>query len=201
MRHRIFIAINLPKDIKEGLSRCQKKIEELFAPHRNGISGGGPCRWVKKENLHLTLAFLGYLNDEQLEQVYEVVKKTAAKNKPFLIFLNKVGYGPEKKLPPRLVWIQGKKSEELLKLKKDLEELLAQKINFLPEERNFLPHITLARIKKWNWRRIEPEERPVVDLEASFQLPVNSIEVMESHLRKTGAEYKILKSYNLKLET
>jgi len=198
MRHRIFIAINLPKDIKEGLSRCQKKIEKLFTPHRNRISGAGPCRWVKKENLHLTLAFLGYLNDEQLEQVYEIVKETTAKNKPFLIFLNKVGYGPRKKLPPRLIWIQGEKSEELLKLKKDLEELLTQKINFSPEERNFLPHITLARIKKWNWRQIEPEERPVVDLEVSFQLPVNSIEVMESHLKKTGAEYEILKSYKLK---
>ena len=186
MRHRIFIAINLPEKIKKELSSFQKKWPTL------------PCRWVKKENLHLTLAFLGYLNEEQLNVVLKITKEVVEKNGPFSISLNKTCYGPGKKFPPRLVWVQGQRSEGLSKLKKCLDRLLSEQINFLPEKRDFLPHITLGRIKKWNFRQIEPEERPDVNIEVSLEIPVNSIEVMESHLKRTGAEYEILKSFSLK---
>lgn len=185
MRRRIFVAINLPEKIKEELSSFQKKWATL------------PCRWVKKENLHLTLAFLSYLNEEQLNIVFEITKEVAGKNGPFFISLNKTCFGPGKKFPPRLIWAQGEKSKELSKLKKYLDMLLAQKINFLPEKRDFLPHITLGRIKKWNFRLLEPEERPDVNIKVSLEITVNSIEVMESHLKRTGAEYEILKSFSL----
>jgi len=186
MRHRIFIAINLSEKMKQRLAQFQKKWPTL------------PCRWVSKENLHLTLAFLGYLNDEQLNVVFEIAKEVAERNKPFKISLDKICYGPPKTMPPRLVWAEGESFRELSKLKEDLDKLLAEKINFSPEKREFTPHITLGRIKRWNWRRFEPEERPDVNLEVSLEIPVNSIEVMESHLKRTGAEYTILESFELK---
>lgn len=186
MPRRIFIAINLPEKIKEELFNFQKEWPTL------------PCRWVEKENLHLTLAFLGYLNDEQLIEVFKITKEVTEKNGPFSISLNRVCYGPRKEMPPRLVWVEGERSKELSKIKNDLDKLLSEKIDFLPEEREFFPHITLGRIKKWNWRQIEPEERPEVNIEVSFEIPVNSIEVVESHLKRTGAEYEILESFKLK---
>ena len=185
MRRRVFIAINLPQEIKEKIFNFQKKWPTL------------PCRWVPKENLHLTLAFLGYLNDEELKKVCEVTKEVAVKSKPFSIFLNRVCYGPPKMMPPRLVWVKGNKTEELSKLKEELDKLLSEKINFLPEKREFTPHVTIGRIKRWNWRRIEPEERPDVNLKISLEIPVNSIEVMESHLKRSGAGYIVLKSFRL----
>lgn len=185
-KRRIFIAINLPEKIKKELFNYQKNWPRL------------PCRWLKRENLHLTLAFLAYLNDEQLAEVFEITSKAALKNRPFSIFLNKVCYGPDRRIPPRLVWIQGERSEELLKLKNDLEKSLSEKIHFTPEKRDFLPHITLGRIRKWDWQRIPSDERPEVEKEVSINFPVNSIEVMESHLKRTGAEYEILESFQLK---
>ncbi|PIX88575.1 MAG: hypothetical protein COZ30_00470, partial [Candidatus Nealsonbacteria bacterium CG_4_10_14_3_um_filter_36_16] len=56
-------------------------------------------------------------------------------------------------------------------------------------------HITLGRIKQWEFRQIEPEERPEVNEEINLTFEVNSIEVMESELKRGGSEYTILESF------
>jgi len=188
MRHRIFIAINLPEEIKKELSSFQSIWPEL------------PCRWTKKENLHITLMFLGYLSDEELLEVLKITKEVASRNSSFLINLKKIIYGPPKKMPPRMVWAEGEKSEELGKLQKDLENsLLSSSVKGVESEnRPYAPHITLGRIKAWEFRSIEPEERPEVNEEINLSFEVNSIEVMESVLKRGGAEYTILESCPLK---
>jgi len=163
MRHRVFIAINLPEDIKKELVKYQAKWPEL------------PIRWAKKENLHITLEFLGYISNEELLNTLKKTKEMAIKHKPFSITLNKICYGPPNK-PPRMVWVVGKKIQEL----------------------NIFPHITLGRIKSWEFKQIEPEERPKVDEEINLSFEVNSIEVMESVLKRGGPEYTILESCPLK---
>jgi 2'-5' RNA ligase len=187
MRRRIFIAINFPEDIKKELSSFQKKWPEL------------PIRWTKPENLHITLAFLGYLADEELVEVLRITKEVAQRHRPFSINLNKICYGPPKK-PPRMVWVEGEKSKDLANLQIDLEKSLTSsgKIKFEPEERSFTSHITLGRIRQWEFRQIEPEERPNVEIDISLSFDVSSIEVMESFLKRTGPEYTILESCPLK---
>jgi len=213
MRHRIFIAINFPEEIKRGLHSCQEKIEELFTPYRNEVSGAGPIRWTKPENLHITLAFLGYLSDEELVEVLRITKEVASRHHPFSINLYKILYGPPKmpysetksltgrrdkiaNRPPRMIWVEGEKSKELANLQIDLEKSLTSsgKIKFEPEERSFTCHITLARIRRWEFRQIEPEERPEVNEEINLSFEVNSIEVMESQLKRAGPEYTVLES-------
>lgn len=182
MRHRIFIAINLPQEIKKELTKFQSKWPEL------------PARWTKPENLHITLAFLGYLSDEEVAKVCQITNEVASRHQPFSINLNKICYGPPKKMPPRMVWVIGEKSKPLSELKNDLENELSGKIGFQPENRAFSPHITLARIRKWEFKSIEPEDRPKVETDLFLSFEVSSIEVMESHLKRTGAEYTILES-------
>lgn len=212
MKHRIFIAINLPEEIKKKLVSHQEKIEELFTPYRNEVSGSGPIRWTKKENLHITLIFLGYLKDEELLEVFKATKEAASRHKPFSINLNKICYGPPKKMsysetesltgrlakgknrPPRMVWVAGEKSEELANLKDDLENSLTGGTHFSPEKRAFSPHITLGRIRQLEFRQIEPEDRPKVEEDISLGFEVNSIEVMQSQLKRGGAEYTTLES-------
>jgi len=189
MRHRIFIAINLPEEIKKGLIFYQSKWPEL------------PCRWTKKENLHVTLMFLGYLSDEELLEVLKITTEVTSRYQPFSINLIKILYGPPKKMPPRMVWVEGEKSEELGKLQSDLENSLSVPPNSgfkESEARPYTPHITLGRIRAWEFRQIEPEERPAVEEEISLSFPVESIEVMESQLKRGGSEYTILESCPLK---
>jgi 2'-5' RNA ligase len=166
MRRRIFIAINLPDEIKKQLADYQGKWLEL------------PCRWTKKENLHITLEFLGYLADEELMELCQKTRETTSVKKVFSVCLNKICYGPPKKIPPRMVWVTGEKIKEL----------------------NISPHITLGRIKTWQFRQIEPEERPEINEDINLTFEVKSIEIMESHLRRRGGpEYTVLESVPLKI--
>jgi len=186
MQRRIFIAINLPESIKNKLVKYQLKWLEL------------PCRWTKKENLHITLEFLGYLTDEELMELCQRTKKIASEKKAFSVCLNKICYGPPKKNPPpsmspsdssrrssyssmksrtpRMVWVTGERVKEF----------------------NLSPHITLGRIKTWQFRQIEPEERSEINEDIDLDFEVNSIEIMESQLKKTGPDFTILESCPLK---
>jgi len=160
MTRRTFIAINLPEDIKKELSSFQAKWPEL------------PCRWTKKENLHITLEFLGYLTNEELIELCQKTKEMASGKKAFSIHLNKICYGPPRKSPPRMVWVMGEQIKEF----------------------NFTPHITLGRIRTWEFRQIEPEERPEINEDIDLSFEVNSIEVMESQLKRGGPNYAVLES-------
>jgi len=186
MLKRVFVAINLPEEIKEKLLKFQETFSEL------------PAKWIKKESLHLTLVFLGYLKDFHLEKVKEIVKKLGEGFSPFFVSLKRVCYGPSRISPPRLVWVELEKNENLENLVKKLQEKLKEnKIPFVVEEREFLPHITLARIKKWEFQRMEPEGRPSINEAIRDSFEIKSIEIMESHLKKSGAEYTVLESIAL----
>lgn len=187
MNHRIFIAINLPSEIKKELNKFQRKWIEL------------PARWVKPENLHLTLIFLGYIKDKDLLKILTAVKEVALSYNPFFINFNKICYGPPNKPLPRLVWVESERNKDLNVLKNKLEKSLEEiNIPFQKEEREFIAHITLARIKTWEFRQIEPEERIEINEEINLKFEVDSIEVMESRLKKSGAQYTILESAKLK---
>ena len=72
--------------------------------------------------------------------------------------------------------------------------------NYSPENHSFKPHVTLARIREWEFRRIELEERPLVEEDISLDFEVNSVEIMESELKRGGPEYVVLESIPLKSE-
>jgi len=184
-RHRVFIAINLPEEIKRDLARYEKKWPEL------------PAKWTAKDSLHITLEFMGGLTDEEIGEVCFAVKEIAESHSSFPVDLKKVLYGPEGKFPPRMVWVEGEKSKELSDLKKDLQDRLLEKVRFKPDENSFSPHITLARISEWEFKRINPEEVPEINEDVDLNFSVEAIEVMESELTHKGPRYTILESHEL----
>ena len=187
MNHRIFIAINLPEKVKKKLASFQAKYFSL------------PARWTKKENLHITLIFIGSVKTEEIPNISESVKRVVQKHSSCLIHLNKICYGPPNKMPPRMIWAVGKKSKEINELYKELNNTLFNfnLKNSKLDDRTYFSHITLAKIRKWEFKRIEPEERPQIEEAFSLSFKVNSIEIMESRLKKTGPEYTILESVPL----
>lgn len=187
MGNRIFIAINFPKAIKEKLYQTKAEYPDL------------PCKWTKKDNLHLTLLFLGYLNDEEVLATCQAVEEVGRNHSPFFLELNKITFGPAKKMPPRMVWANGLPSKELTSLKNDLENSLYEKVaaDLNEENHSFSPHVTLARIKEWQLRQMEIEEIPLINKDINLKIPVSSIEIMQSDLKKEGPEYTILASIGL----
>lgn len=185
-KHRIFIAINLPSDIKKALANYERKWPEL------------PAKWTTPDNLHVTLLFLGDLTDEELGEVCIAVKEVAENYDSFELILNVIGYGPGDKLPPRYLWAGGEKSMEASALRDELEAVLSEKIHLVLENRAFSPHVTMARINTLEWRQINPEERPEVSQQVEMLFSVESIEVMESELKKGGPVYTTIESMPLK---
>jgi 2'-5' RNA ligase len=195
-RRRVFIAINLPEEIKLELIKFRGR----FTLSQNENFGEW-AKWTSKDNLHITLEFLGDLADLEVVNACKITAQVAKRHKGFSINLNKILYAPPRLRSgqaPRMVWAEGEKSDELSDLKQDLEECLLEEINFRPEGRGFSPHITLARISEWEFRKIEPEERPEINEEIDLTFNVESIEVMESELKRSGPVYTILESRQLK---
>ena len=186
MLHRIFIAINLPQKSKEQLLKWQHQWPELKA------------RWTTEENLHLTLAFLGNTSDQELAEVCNLLKQVGERHSPFSVEFTSIAYGPSS-ANPRMIWAVGKKSSELLALQKDIENTLvnSNQIHFQRESRPFSLHLTLARLKAFELQRLDAEEFPEVHEDVSISLEAKSFEVMESTLKRSGAEYAILQSIPL----
>lgn len=180
MKRRLFIAINLREDIKNKLVEYQKKWANL------------PVRWTIKPNLHITLVFIGCVGDDEMYEICNIVKTVARRHNPFMINLKKIVLGPFNK-SPRMFWVEGERNEEIAKLKNDLEDLILKS----REVRAFRPHITLGRIKQSQWRKLD--FKPEIDEKFEHSFPVETIEVMQSNLKRTGPEYSVLESVELGL--
>ncbi|MDO8470538.1 MAG: RNA 2',3'-cyclic phosphodiesterase, partial [bacterium] len=103
---RIFIAINLPEEVKESLVSFQDQWPDL------------PANWTKKENLHITLQFLGNVSDKELEKVIEKLTSAGKNHASFEGTLRNIVYGPTKSRPS-MVWAFAEKSSSLAALQKD----------------------------------------------------------------------------------
>ena len=192
---RLFIAINLPLELKRTLKEKEKEISNAFDEQ---VVKAKLFKWVETENLHITLLFLGQVGDNEALKLREVINSVVEKYKPIEIKTKKLCYGPPKVMPPRLIWLELEKNSQLANLAHDLQEA-ALKTSILcdRDERGFSGHITLARLKEWAFKRIEPEERPDINQDFSAKILVNSIELMESVLKRAGPEYIVVQSFPL----
>jgi len=187
-KRRIFIAINLSDGVKNKLMEWQVKWMDLDRKYIN---------WVRKENLHITLAFIGYATDDETYEICKIIRETAKNHSQFFIKLERIITGPASsagKPPktPRMFWVEGEESQELAELQSDLENALAGGNLMKKEARAFKPHITLARFTNQIAKSL-PEINDVF----KSSILVDSIDVMQSILRRTGPEYTILESINL----
>lgn len=135
---RTFIAIELSNEAKAEIGRIGAYfLEKDF-----------PLALPKKDALHLTLVFLGDVEEGRLKIVFEKTQFAAGSVRPFLLELSSLGAFPNFKLP-RILWI-GLRGEidQLKKLTTSLkEEFKKERFDF--DEEKFVPHITCARIKSY----------------------------------------------------
>lgn len=182
---RCFIAIELNENIKKGLGSLMEQLMP-FAPD---------LKWVRPENLHITLKFLGEVKEEKIDKIKKTLDEVGRSCRPFKIKMKGMGQFPEKK-KPRVIWAGVEDSEGLFSLQKEVEKSLSR-LGFKEEEREFTGHITLARIK-------DPSgmER-LLDRLSAFKekdfglLEVEEIVLMKSELRPDGARYERIGVFKL----
>lgn len=187
---RVFIAIELPEEIKGFLSRIQLKLKSAQAD----------VSWVKPHNIHLTLKFLGEIDEKTLNNVIAIIEDTAKDKSVFHIRLSCLGAFPRMS-SPRVIWVGIDKGDEQVKtIAKELEEKLSN-LGFSPEDRTFSSHFTLGRTKTAKNREILANGLAKLQNkfnEESLEFLANKITLFKSTLTPGGPIYEALKEISLK---
>jgi RNA 2',3'-cyclic 3'-phosphodiesterase len=178
---RTFICFELPENIKAALAQVQDRLRPLG----HGVS------WSRIDGIHLTLKFLGDVDESHIDAVAAAVKRVCAGQAPLEMALAGAGAFPNLKRP-RVYWAGiGESSGRLLILQKKIDEALAE-LGFPKETRPFSPHLTLGRVKF-----LDQPEKIAQTIEAYHPevLPftVDEIVVMKSDLKPSGAIYTPLR--------
>jgi len=153
-------------------------------------------KWVDINNIHLTLKFLGETPNEQIPNIVEKLGKISLKHSNFSLEFRDIGiFGSSYK--PRMIWIGVEENKVLLSLAKDIL-IGMDDIGFKRDRQNFVPHLTLGRIKfiddknrfqqiitKYSSTKMEKQE-------------ITEFNLYESILKREGPEYKLIESFNLK---
>lgn len=189
---RCFIAIELPEDIKNFID----KLINL----KSSVEG---VNFVKKENLHLTLKFIGEIEIDLIPSIVKSLKDLAKGFSPFILKISHPGVFPDK-AKPRVIWIGLESSEVLKELAVKVDEEI-YKFGIEKEHRGFKSHITLARVKNFqNGRYIYEKiwktfrENKLIDNPA--QKPyfyVTEFVLMKSTLTPKGSIYEVLERFPL----
>jgi 2'-5' RNA ligase len=179
-RARLFVALDLPQDVRTGVVDWQQTA--LADP---------ALRKVRPAALHITLVFLGYQAQKDIKSIAKAAFATDAEAPSVELLTDPVGVPPGKR--PRLIAL-GANSDETVALQAGVEERLVEAGFYEPEKRAFWPHVTVARVKpeargsrKPALIRIQPHSLP----EHMFRYfrPTRLV-LFASHLRRSGAEYE-----------
>ena len=160
-------------------------------------------RIPKREGWHITLVFCGYLEEEELKKVREIINSVASKTKSFEISPDRILFYPPKR--PIMVWLAFAASSQFSQLKKEIEDdIISSQTGGL--FKNFRvdypanPHMTLARFEEKyfpNIKKYLPSEGIYLTKE-TVPFLVESVDIMESHLSRSGAEYEVISKIILK---
>ena len=168
---RMFIALDLPEDIRQQLADLQRGLRE--------------ARWVTPNNLHLTLQFLGDIDGGLAGDIDTAL--TQLRHEAFSLSLEGIGtFGEGRQL--RTLWTGVTPSEPLMRLQAKVVRAI-ESAGFQPETRRFKPHVTLARFKR-------PSGNGLTDYLGSFggfksePFPVQEVLLYSSHLAREGAIYR-----------
>jgi 2'-5' RNA ligase len=179
---RLFIAISLSPEIRNDFSALLDKLSPL-APL---------AKFVPAENLHLTLKFLGEVPRAKLDAVCTTLSRIRSGH-PVTLAFRSLGFFPNER-NPRLLWVGVESSSELKSLAADIDHAM-HKLGFPLENRDFIPHLTVARFYKPG---LPPKLHAAVieNSSRSFgSLTATEVHLIQSKLKSSGAEYTIQQSF------
>ena len=186
-RARLFVALDLPQDVRAGLVAWQQTA--LADP---------ALRVVRPEALHMTLVFLGYQNEKDAKAIAKAAFDVDAAAPAVELASDPVGVPGGKR--PRLIALAAR-SDETVSLQSQVEARLVEAGFYEPEKRPFWPHLTVARVRPEAPRSRKPalirtQPHPLPEHMFRFFRPTRLV-LFKSHLRRTGAEYEAMAELEL----
>jgi len=183
---RSFIAIPLNAEILSRIEKTQKELRTLPAD----------VKWVNPTSIHLTLKFLGNVEEGNVEDIARGIQNMVKGVKPWSAVVRNMGAFPSLK-NPRVVWIgiedQG---GQLVRLQNQIEQQMS-KLGFEEEKRAFSPHLTLGRVRSPKGKH-ELVNYLLDERERVFgEINVDRVILFKSELRPSGAVYMPLRELSL----
>jgi 2'-5' RNA ligase len=176
---RLFVGLGLPAEL---------------AARLEAMGGGIPgARWVEARNLHVTLRFIGEVDEGTAAEIDETLAAVSAP--VFALELN--GFGTFGRSAPNHLWVAADKAPALIHLQAKVESALAR-LGLVPEGRKYLPHVTLARLRDAPVSRVQD----FIARNSPFHAgpwTVDHFVLFQSRLGRSGAEYEAIAEYPLGL--
>jgi len=183
---RAFIAIDLEPGLKSAVGDLLRRLNATQAD----------IRWTQSDGLHLTLKFLGEIDEAGAGRVMTVLGEVARRHGPFDLRLKGTGAFPGER-NPRVLWVGVTAGPELAQLQSELERALEVE-GFVQEARPSKPHLTLGRVRG----RGRSLDRAMTELGAHGRddfggMTVGKVALFESRLHPQGAEHRIVREVEL----
>ena len=176
-----FLAVPIPDELKKSLSIYSNELKKEFPFER----------WVHPEDVHITLAFLGKTDEENLQRLHENLMSIKNNHRPFTITLNSLGTFGNKQ-NPRIFWMGVEKSQDLFRLR-DHIYTTCMEVGYELDTRPFSPHVTLAR--KWKSKSFD-EERLEAYNEKRETYVCDKFVLYKTNLHSMP-KYEVVQTYNL----
>lgn len=182
---RAFIAIELPDEIRKGLVELRKELQR--DEHRF-------VKWVDPEAIHLTLKFLGNVPAGRVTEIARAIEVATKATAPFELEVSGLGVFPHLR-QVRVLWVGiGGDVDRLKELQRGIDTELAA-LGFAREDRPFVPHLTLARVRQGaspSERRSLGELVRTAVFDDRYEAKVETVSLMRSELTPAGAIYSRL---------
>lgn len=203
MKKRLFIAIPLSESWLDAFGDFQKRCDKEF-----DLKDERDFRWTKVDNLHITICFLGWIEDEKLPEISQRLKEVLERVKHFELEFEEIIFAPPHRTP-YMIWGVFKDRRQYQELVKSVNEAMREFSEEVVSEegRESIPHSTLARFKDKGLARTtddiksggEAKKEEMLKLFSTKEtiLKVNNIQLMESKLSPSGLVYTIIKSFYL----
>ncbi|NNG07337.1 MAG: RNA 2',3'-cyclic phosphodiesterase [Desulfobacteraceae bacterium] len=187
MKIRSFLAFELPLEIKNIVARVSGELRQSTLN----------ARWVKVDNIHLTLVFMGNIETEDIPAMGKGVQDVCQTHSPFDISLKGVGCFPNKH-KPRVVWLGLDGDLEQMSTFRDALQKHLASFGIEEEKRKFKPHLTLGRFRKP--KKMDVQQDQALSKHEDVSSSVCSLEeliLFKSDLKPTGAVYTKLEAWPL----
>jgi RNA 2',3'-cyclic 3'-phosphodiesterase len=184
---RVFVAIELPAPVRRELIEHIGRLRTLVPDAR--------ASWVREENLHLTLKFLGDVPLAKVESIAQPTQDAAKLVEPFELVVGGAGAFPPNG-QPRVLWIGIEDSSGRLGLLHQTLEAECEKAGFAREQRPFHPHLTIARIRKPH----DSRNLAAIHNEVGFEpetVRASELAVVRSELRSEGSRHIVISRHSL----
>lgn len=182
---RAFLAIELPDVVRASLGQAIVRLRKSI-PNR--------ASWVREENLHITVRFLGEVEESMIERFAEQVSASAGQECPVPLRIAGLGVYPNPKRA-RVLWCGGEGDvERLLHFQKQCE-MAAQAFGFQPESRSWTPHVTLARFREPPLPSALQNALETFSAYQAGEFSVPGVTLFSSQLTPQGAQYTPIRKF------